>query len=449
MSILSTSCASRCFDLRNPRSLLAALSFFLLVASSIPATAASFRASAAKMDITPEEPQWHVAYAARKSTGINDRLYHRIVAMDDGQTQLFLISSDLTVIPPSYYQDTISRVKRQVGIEERQIWWTATHTHSAPAVGSSGFDKLVRPWRKPHPPNTEYSEWVQRQLIDGLRKARSLLEPARLGITTGTSLANINRRAVDEDGKVSLGSNPDRPVDRQIGLIRLARIDGSVLALVANYAMHCTVLGAGNSLISGDAAGVVAEYVETQVRAPMLFINGAAGNVAPIYSDHSNPRAGHLSQFKTLLGDPILAAHRSLRRTTPNIRLWMGKTIIETPQKTGFGWLDDAPDYVRTDGSGKSWMRIPVRFLKINDSALIWSAPVELFNQIATAVRQGSPYPNTLYFGYANGYIGYLPIKTAFAEGGYEPGLVCPFTDQVEDDFKKGVLDYIRSKIPN
>ncbi len=447
MSIFSTRCASRCLGTRGSQIRLASLAAVLL-ASSIPATAASFRASAVKMDITPDEPQWHVAYAARKSTGVHDKLYHRIVAIDDGQTQFYLISSDLTVIPPSFYRETISRVSREVGIERRQIWWTATHTHSAPAVGSSGFDKLVRPWRKPHPPNSEYSDQVQGQLINGIRKARSLLEPARLGVTTGISFANVNRRAVDEDGKISLGSNPDRPVDRQIGLIRIARIDGSVLALVASYAMHCTVLGAGNSLLSGDAAGVVSEYVESKVRAPMLFINGAAGNVAPIYSDHGNPRAAHLSQFKTMLGDPILAAHRSLRRTTPNIRLWTGETIIETPQKPGFGWLDDSPEYIRKDG-GKTWMRIPVRFLKINNSVLIWSAPVELFNQIATAVRQRSPYPYTFYFGYANGYIGYLPIKTAFAEGGYEPGLVCPFTDQVEDDFKKGVLDYIRSEIPN
>jgi hypothetical protein len=32
------------------------------------------------------------------------------------------------------------------------------------------------------------------------------------------------------DGKISLGLNPDGPVDRQIGLIRVERPDGTLIA---------------------------------------------------------------------------------------------------------------------------------------------------------------------------------------------------------------------------
>ena len=44
-------------------------------------------------------------------------------------------------------------------------------------------------------------------------------------------MANINRRAKDVDGRVSIGLNPDGPVDRQFNLIRLNRPDGSLIAL--------------------------------------------------------------------------------------------------------------------------------------------------------------------------------------------------------------------------
>jgi len=63
-------------------------------------------------------------------------------------------------------------------------------------------------------------------------------------------------------------------------------------------------------------------------------------------------------------------------------------------------------------------VKLPVRFLRINDT-IIWSAPVEMFCEIATAVRDRSPFTNTFYFGYTNGWIGYLPTRQAFEEGGY------------------------------
>ena len=73
-------------------------------------------------------------------------------------------------------------------------------------------------------------------------------------------MANVNRRQFAADGRCHLGVNPDGAVDRQIGLMRLERSDGSPIALIANYAMHGTVLGGGNCLITADAPGVVAEY---------------------------------------------------------------------------------------------------------------------------------------------------------------------------------------------
>ena len=94
---------------------------------------------------------------------------------------------------------------------------------------------------------------------------------------SGVPKANINRRARDVEGPAFLGLNPDGPVDRSVGLIRLDKADGSPLALIANYPMHGTVLGPNNKLISGDGPGAGADYVEGKLGAPMLYIQGAAG----------------------------------------------------------------------------------------------------------------------------------------------------------------------------
>jgi hypothetical protein len=81
---------------------------------------------------------------------------------------------------------------------------------------------------------------------------------------------------------------------------------------------------------------------------------------------------------------------------------------------------------------------LPVRFLRINDT-LIWAAPVELFCEIAMAVRAASPFTHTFYFGYTNGWLGYLPTAAGFAEGGYEPK-TSVFTDRAERDLTDAVV---------
>src|SRR5208337_5426136 len=173
-------------------------------------------------------------------------------------------------------------------------------------------------------------------------------------------MSNINRRGKDVEGPAFLGLNPDGPADRQIGLIRLEKSDGKLLALIANYAMHGTVLSQQNLLISGDAPGIVADYVEEKLGAPMLYINGAAGNLAPIYTVYPDFESGHLSQFRALLGDKILAANLLLGPTTSDVRLSLGGTTVETPRKAGLRWTTDLGNSTRTTNAGATMVLLPL-----------------------------------------------------------------------------------------
>ncbi len=408
--------------------------------------AAQFRASVVKIDITPDKPQWLLGYGPRQSTGVHDRLYHRIVAMDDGAIQFFLISTDICLYSPSVYDDVTKEIEKQTGIKPLQIWWTVTHTHAAPEVGPPGLGSVFMGERYEHDHNSEYSAWVENKLIEGVKEARTKLEPARLGVGWGMAMANINRRARDEEGPAFLGLNPDGPADRQIGLLRLEKADGSLLALVANYAMHGTVLGGENKTISGDAPGIVADYVEEKLGAPMLYINGAAGNLAPIYTVYPDFESGHLSQFRSLVGDKIIAANHLMGPTTSEVRLSLGATTVETPRKAGLGWAKDLSKYTRTTSMGETVVLLPVRFLRINNDIAIWSAPVELFCEIAMQIRSLSPFPYTFYFGYSNGWLGYLPTKAEFAYGGYEPS-TSPYTEQAEGDLTRTVVSYLQGQV--
>lgn len=410
--------------------------------SAFTLSGAAFRASVVKIDITPSSPQWLMGYAPRQSDGVHDRIYHRIVAMDDGHVLFFLVSSDLCLFSPSVYDDVATQLHKELGIESRNVWWSVTHSHATPEVGPPGIYKVLL-GRSDHEWNRDYAAQVTRSLIDGVKEAKAKLEPARIAIGTGMAMANINRRAKDADGKVTLGLNPDGPVDRQIGIIRIERPDGTPIAFVANYAMHGTVLSGTNREISGDAPGEVSAYVERKVGAPLLYENGAAGNMAPIYSGYSDPKSGHLSQFDVLLGDHILAAVAALGPASESVALWTGEKTIETPLKEGLDWPDELNAYSRKPPNGQQLIRLPIRFLRVNDT-IVWSAPVEAFCEIAFRVRDLSPFAHTFLFGYTGGWLGYLPTSRAFDEGGYEPN-TSPFTKAAERDVAEGVATYIQS----
>ena len=423
------------------------LAFLIFCGLSTTASDGVFRAAVVKVDITPSDSQVLSGYDPRTSTGIHDRIYHRVVALDDGTTQFFLISTEIVGMSPTMVDRVAAQLKRKYGIDPMNLWWTVTHTHSAPKVGPPGLGCVFLPERCREQVESTYTSYLEEKLIAAILEARNKLAPARLGVGWGFSQANINRRAIDVNGNASLGLNPDGPVDRRIGLLRIDKADGTPLALIANYPIHGTVLGGESTVISGDAPGIVSEYIEQKLGAPLLFINGAAGNIAPIYSVYPNPRAGHLMQFKVLLGDKILQANQKIVSTTDRIKLVTGALSVETPSKDSLKWPTDFANYTRTTSTGLTLVKIPVRFLKINDEVAIWSAPVELFVEIANEVRDRSPFAYTFYFGYSHGSLGYLLTEAAWKEGGYEPR-VSPFTSLAARDLTESVVNYLQGHGP-
>ena len=151
----------------------------------------NFRAAVVKVDITPEEPQQMQGYPRheQKSNGVLDKIYHRIVALDDGKTQFFIVSSDICLISPSEYDHVAEMAKKQLGIEPINLIWAATHTHSGPEVGPNGLAAIFLGDRYKHEIDPKYTPWLEKRLIEGLKVAKEKLAPARLGVGWGFSQA--------------------------------------------------------------------------------------------------------------------------------------------------------------------------------------------------------------------------------------------------------------------
>lgn len=432
----------RFFDIRIRR-LSILLALLTGIVGSRDMAAEQLRASVIKINITPDDSKTLIGYGPRKSSGIYNPIFHRILCLDDGERQVFVVSSEFCAISPSVYREITDTLSEEYGIDRVDVWWTITHTHSAPEVGPPGMAGAFLGERFEHSYDKAYTDYVKRTFVEGVVQARKDLEPARLGVGWGYSRANINRRAKTASGKIRLGMNPDGEVDRRIGLLRVNFLTGEPLALLANYAIHGTVLGAQSTLISGDAPGVVSDYVEKQLGAPMLFVNGAAGNLAPIYSVYPNPQSGHLDEFSVLLGEPIVEAARAISADRSEIVMKPGEIIVESPERDGLEWPEDLAEFHSTDVDGVDVVRLPVRFLEIDNDIAIWGAPIELFCEISNEIRERSPFPNTFYFGYSNGWLGYLMTEREYGRGGYE-ARVTPFKVSAERDLKEAVGNYLK-----
>jgi hypothetical protein len=73
------------------------------------------------------------------------------------------------------------------------------------------------------------------------------------------------------------------------------------------------------------------------------------------------------------------------------------------------------------DGTAPTQLTGPIHAVRIGDGAIV-TAPGETFAEYGMAVKERSPATPTLYAGYTNGLLGYLPTAAEYEFNGYEAG---------------------------
>ncbi len=249
------------FLISPSRILILCISF--LIAGN--ANAAALLAGAAKVDITDERGP------------VNDRLFARALVLKSGDTTAVLVTIDAVAIggigriKDDFLPNIRAVLKKETGIPPAHTIFNASHCHG-----------LVHPD-------------VEARTMQAVKTAIKNLVPVKTGAGVGRETRIMeNRRLVLKSGKVvdvrhAYSLPPDElvaavgPVDTEIGVLRLDRLDGKPLAIVYNFACHPiqNVPSGGNTAdITGFSSKTIEENLGKDCIA--LFVQGCGGDINPI-----------------------------------------------------------------------------------------------------------------------------------------------------------------------
>jgi hypothetical protein len=374
-----------------------------------------FTAGAATTDITPPVglPMW--GYGARHdkpSEGVLDPLFANALVLAVGNGKLAIVGLDLGRAPTRQSMAAIrQRIKAEAGIEHVMI--VGSHTHHGPVIE---VDSLPAP-------ESSYVRDLERKIADVILAAEKARRPAQIGVARRELELNRNRQS----------KLPDKPIDRELAVIRVDDRDGNPIALAVNFAAHPTMIPAEQLLYSADYPGAMKSLVKRELGGVCLFLQGASGDMSANPGEHRGHEA-----FGQALGREALVLARQIKTEPPanpslkareedfqfakaKMRIKLDEPLVRAAYTHAF-FKSLVDFYVDEYSEG---VRPHLTVALLNDEIGLVGASGEFFSNHAIRLKQRSRLPHTLFFGYTNDYQQYFPTIEAAAEGGYgaDPGV--------------------------
>lgn len=446
-------------DLQNHKSycltLMLLLSNVFLFAQQAATEGRVFRAGAAVSNITPKiGTTMNGSMQDKIITGIHDDTYARSIVLDDGDTRLAFVVSDLCMVSRETLDAAKKRASLVTKIPTENMMMSATHTHTG-GTACALFQS---------DPNKDYLEFLEERIADAVIRANNSLKPARIGWGVGHEPTQVfNRRWKMKPGtplinpfgnedKVKMNpgfSNanlePAGPTDPQVPLIAIQTPEGKPIAVLANYSLHY-VGGNGPGELSADYYGMFANRMQEMLGADRSFVaimsNGTSGNINNVNYGGGAPAAVQpYDKMKSVAN--ILAAEAykvyqsieykpwiSLSSTQKEISLGVrkpaaaeikrAKEIIAQAKKPVMTSMEEI--YARETVLIKDYpdkVSLILQAFRLGDLA-ITAIPCEVFVETGLELKEKSPFKPTFTVSLANGYNGYLPTPEHHALGGYE-----------------------------
>ncbi len=430
-------------------------------------------AGTGRCDITPAPgtPQggWG-AQTHQRGLGSDLPLYATALVLSDSSKSIAILDVDAIGFDGEWTARILDAVVQMTGLPREHIRFSCTHTHSGPntfrmGLITEGLDLAEA-----------YLHALPRRIASAVWQAQQNLKPVRVSASQGVCEIGVNRRMRLPDGQVIIGRNWDGPVDHTVRVVRFDDLDENPFATILHFACHPTTIAWQSHYNTPDYPGMARKVVEEQLGGTCLFLQGATGNLHPrrgftgdfgVYRKMGKmlgleaakvalgietlPRRERLTgvqesgaRIGLYEGDPVEPAtpvldikSRALQLPLASLpapekleaeaaalraevaRLRKGSSEAEiraiTARATQTGMRADRARMYH----GKSHIDWQLMAIRVGEVALV-STQGEPFIEIAREIAAASPFPHTLFSGYSNGGFGYMPVASAYSEGGYE-----------------------------
>ncbi len=426
-------------------------------AGVVQATADQFRAGAAIVDVTPIQFPVVVngGMLSRTVDEVKTRLHARAIVMDGGGTRLAIVVVDSCMLERPFLDEVKQLATQRTHIRADRMLISATHTHSAPAAMSCLGTNL----------DPTYVPYLREKIAEAIAAAEANLEPAAIGWGVGnaaefTALRRWVRRpdrlANDPFGNPTVRANmhaannwddvtgESGPEDPDLSLISFQALDGTPLAVLANFSMH---------YFSGER-GVSADYFG-------LFCDGLQKQLTPTANTNHPPLVGIMSHGCS--GDIWRRDYRLPPEDRPQFTIESYTAgLLEIAQAT-YRKIDHRADvelamaekrltlnYRTPDAQRLAWARaivdemegrqpetqqevyaleqvilherqsteVVVQAIRMGDIAIA-TTPTETYALTGLKLKLQSPTPATMVIELANGGDGYIPPPEQHRLGGY------------------------------
>ena len=412
------------------------LAVYLLLASGCvheprtPEQAAALQIGLARVDITPTESVRLSGYQSRgePATEVAGRLTATALAFGPAESATLLVAFDGIGMS----QDMSDELAKRLGVERGHLALCATHTHAAPQLDG------VLPFMFHTELPAEQTEAIGRytdDLLDNLEKvsraAIADIRPGLMAVGAGEVAIAANRRVIRDGRWTGFGVQADGPVDHSLPFMRITEPDGSLRAVLANYACHCTTLGGNFNAVHGDWAGAARDEFEARHPGALAMITiGCGGDQNP------EPRG----TLDSTLAHGAAIAEELERLVTDNL-----VSLTELPQPTfeeislPFQKLQSAEDWRQlvAENPGRAYFAnamlerlergetlpnhvvYPVQTWRFDDAFNMVFLGGEVV--VDYALRLKRELGESLWItAYANDVPCYIPSKRIHPEGGYE-----------------------------
>lgn len=257
--------------------------------------AAALKAGAAKVEIADLE-----------AGPVNDPLYVKALVVQSDSSTAVIVTIDavsigmIGTIPNDFMEKIREPLQRELGIPPESILVNTSHCHG----------KVCRD--------------IDARTVQCVKQAWARRVPVRVGAGVGKEdRVSENRRLKLKDGHTadvrhaySLPADSEiaevGPIDPEIGILRLDRMDGSTLAVVYNFAIH-PIQGVPSGANTADLTGFASQVVEDSFGPDTiaLFVQGCGGDINPVlYKDVAHPR--NAETLGSLLGISIMRGAKKI-----------------------------------------------------------------------------------------------------------------------------------------